>query len=108
MKLSVVIPAYNEEGSIGETVEQIEKVFESVKIEHEILIVNDNSKDNTAKVLDDLCKRFPNVRYVTNPGPNGFGFAIRYGLERYTGDCVAIMMGDLSDSPYDLVRYYTK
>jgi len=107
MKLSIVIPAYNEEESITETIEQIEKVFNSVKIEHEIFVVNDNSKDNTAKVLEELKQKYPSLRYETNHGPNGFGYAVRYGLERFEGDCVAVMMADLSDSPYDLVKFYT-
>jgi dolichol-phosphate mannosyltransferase len=101
------MPAYNEEESIAETIIKIEEAFESVKIEHEILVVNDNSKDNTAKVLDELCAKYPNVKYVTNPGPNGFGYAVRFGLERFSGDCVAVMMADLSDSPYDLIKFYT-
>jgi dolichol-phosphate mannosyltransferase len=106
MKLSVVMPAYNEAESIAETITAIEKAFEKMPVDREILVVNDNSSDNTIEVLDELVKQFPNVRYVTNPGPNGFGYAIRYGLERYTGDCVAVMMADLSDSPFDLVRFY--
>jgi dolichol-phosphate mannosyltransferase len=44
----------------------------------------------------------------TNHGPNGFGYAIRYGLERFSGDCVAVMMSDLSDDPVDLVAFYRK
>lgn len=107
MKLSIVIPAYNEEESITETIDQIEEAFSQVSIDHEILVVNDNSKDNTAQVLEELSIKYPDVKYVTNLGPNGFGYAVRYGLERYSGDCVAIMMADLSDSPYDLIRYYT-
>ncbi|MFN4915012.1 MAG: glycosyltransferase family 2 protein [Sphingomonadales bacterium] len=106
MKLSIVIPAYNEEESITETIEQIETALEKINIPHEILVVNDNSKDNTLQVLEQLAARFSSVCYVTNTGPNGFGFAVRYGLERYTGDCVAIMMADLSDSPYDLIKFY--
>jgi dolichol-phosphate mannosyltransferase len=107
MKLSIVIPAYNEEESITETIDQIEEAFSQVSIDHEILVVNDNSKDNTAQVLEELSRKYPAVKYVTNLGPNGFGYAVRYGLERYSGDCVAVMMADLSDSPYDLIRYYT-
>ena len=106
MKLSIVIPAYNEEESIKETIDQIEEAFSQVAIDHEIVVVNDNSKDNTAQVLEELSKKYPAVTYVTNLGPNGFGYAIRYGLERYSGDCVAVMMADLSDSPYDLIRFY--
>ena len=108
MKLSIVIPAYNEEESISETVDQIEEAFSKVNINHEIFIVNDNSKDNTLEVLKSLSEKYPNLKYETNSGPNGFGYAVRFGLERFSGDCVAVMMADLSDSPYDLIRYYTK
>ena len=108
MKLSIVIPAYNEEESITETIDQIEEALSKVSIDHEIFIVNDNSKDNTLEVLEQLAQKYTAVKYGTNLGPNGFGYAVRYGLERYTGDCVAVMMADLSDSPYDLIRFYTK
>lgn len=107
MKLSIVIPAYNEEGSIAETIEKIEDVFRNMKIEHEIFVVNDNSKDNTLTILEELAKKYPALKYETNKGPNGFGYAVRYGLERFSGDCVAVMMADLSDSPYDLIKFYT-
>jgi dolichol-phosphate mannosyltransferase len=107
MKLSIVIPAYNEEESIAETIDSIENAFASVGIDHEIFVVNDNSKDNTLKVLEMLAEKYPSLHYETNLGPNGFGYAVRYGLERFSGDCVAVMMADLSDSPYDLIRYYT-
>jgi dolichol-phosphate mannosyltransferase len=106
MKLSIVIPAYNEEESIAETIDSIEEAFRNVTIDHEIFVVNDNSKDNTAGVLEILSQKYPSLKYETNEGPNGFGYAVRYGLERFSGDCVAVMMADLSDSPYDLIRYY--
>lgn len=107
MKLSIVIPAYNEEESIVETIDSIENALEKIKIEHEIFVVNDNSKDNTLQVLKQLADKYPSLRYETNTGPNGFGYAVRYGLERFEGDCVAVMMADLSDSPYDLIKYYS-
>ena len=107
MKLSIVIPAYNEEESIEDTINQIEAAFSAVSIDHEIFIVNDNSKDNTLQVLETLAKKYPAVKYETNLGPNGFGYAVRYGLERFSGDCVAVMMADLSDSPNDLIKFYT-
>ena len=108
MKLSIVIPAYNEEESITQTIVSLETALSKVKIDHETLVVNDNSKDNTKVLLKDLAEKYPSVKYVTNPGPNGFGYAVRFGLERFSGDCVAIMMADLSDSPYDLIAYYSK
>ncbi|WP_298222181.1 glycosyltransferase family 2 protein [Flavobacterium sp.] len=108
MKLSIVMPEYNEEESITETIDQNEEAFAKVNIDHETLIVNDNSKDGTLAVLMAFADKYAKVRYETNLGSNGFGYAVRYGLERFSGDCVAIMMADLWDSPYDLIRYYTK
>ncbi|MES2388293.1 MAG: glycosyltransferase family 2 protein, partial [Bacteroidota bacterium] len=69
---------------------------------------NDNSRDKTAEVLLALQAEIPTLVWYTNKGPNGFGYAVRYGLERYSGDCVAVMMADLSDDPADLVKYYRK
>jgi dolichol-phosphate mannosyltransferase len=106
MKLSVVIPAYNEEGSLGETVNTLHKALSDHGIDHEILVVNDNSKDNTIDVLENLKKSIPLLVYYTNPGPNGFGYAVRYGLARFSGECVAVVMADLSDDPNDLIKFY--
>ena len=106
MKLSIVIPTYNEEGNISETVTVLYEVMEKEKIDHEIVVVNDNSKDNTAQILKELKSSIPSLSFYTNQGPNGFGYAVRYGLEHFTGDCVAIMMADLSDDPADLVKFY--
>jgi dolichol-phosphate mannosyltransferase len=106
LKLSIVIPAYNEQESLPETLNTLWQTLVAEHIEHEILVVNDNSKDNTLATLQQLAQQIPSLVYHTNPGPNGFGYAIRYGLERFTGDCVAIMMADLSDSPADLVTFY--
>ena len=106
MKLSLVIPAYNEALSIGDTVSGFTEAIQREQIDYEILVVNDNSRDDTLKILESLAKDNANLRHVTNPGPNGFGYAVRYGLERITGDCVAIVMADLSDSPADLIKFY--
>lgn len=106
MKLSVVIPAYNEEGCLKETIDNLYQTLRKYRIEHEIVVVNDNSKDKTEMILEELRHDVPSLVYYTNSGPNGFGYAIRYGLERFKGDCVAIMMADLSDDPMDLVRFY--
>lgn len=108
MKLSIVIPAYNEEASIEKTVLAFHKELAKQKIPHEIVVTNDNSKDRTEEILKALHKKYPEIRYVNNTPPNGFGFAVRKGLESYTGDCVAIVMADMSDRPIDLVAYYRK
>ena len=106
MKLSIVIPAHNEEGSIEQTVRAFHDELDKENINHEIVVVNDNSKDKTEDILRRLHKEIPQVRYVNNTPPNGFGFGVRRGLEEFKGDCVAIVMADMSDRPVDLVRYF--
>jgi dolichol-phosphate mannosyltransferase len=108
MRLSIIIPAHNEEGHIEETVIQIIKEMTASNIEHEILIINDNSIDLTETILRKLHNDHPSVKYINNDPPNGFGLAIRKGLENYTGDAVAIVMGDGSDSPVDIIKYFKK
>jgi dolichol-phosphate mannosyltransferase len=106
MKLSVVIPAYNEEHNIIKTVYAFYNKLTEEKIEHEILVINDNSNDSTLKVLVSLEKKIPTLRHLTNNGLNGYGYAVRKGLINFNGDCVAVTMADLSDDPADLVKYY--
>ncbi len=108
MKLSIVIPAYNEAESITETLETLYQELKNENIPHQILVINDNSKDNTLQVLQDIQATMPTLAVITNFGPNGFGYAVRKGLENFDGDVVAIMMADLSDSPQDLVKFYRK
>ncbi|HYQ77564.1 MAG TPA: glycosyltransferase family 2 protein [Solirubrobacterales bacterium] len=106
MKLSVVIPAHNEEGSVAATVEGIAERLEREAIEYDVLVVNDASRDRTKEIVDAIGAQNPRVRCLTSYHPPGFGFAVRCGLEQFGGDAVAIMMADGSDSPEDLVAYY--
>lgn len=108
MKLSVIIPAHNEEGAIKSSIIEISTVLLKSNIPHEILVINDNSKDKTEEILKGLKQQIPELTYINNPGENGFGWAVRTGLENFSGDCVAVMMGDMSDSPADLVSFYKK
>jgi dolichol-phosphate mannosyltransferase len=106
MKLSVVIPACNEEGSIADTVRAVTSALQYEDIDYEVVVVDDASTDTTAVVVSRLAEADGRVRYVRSPYRNGFGFAVRAGLEEFTGDAVAIMMADGSDSAADLVGYY--
>lgn len=108
MLYSIVIPTHNEEGSIENTITALIKNFDTEKIPHEILVVNDNSTDGTVKLLERLMTKHPTMRYVNNQPPNGFGLAVRKGLEEFKGDAVAIVMADGSDSSDDVVRFYRK
>jgi dolichol-phosphate mannosyltransferase len=106
LRLSVVIPAHDEAGSIGATVTALASTLTAAGIPHEILVIDDASSDGTAAIVDDVSTRNPSVRCVRSHMPAGFGHAVRAGLDHYTGDAVAIFMADSSDSPSDLVRYH--
>jgi dolichol-phosphate mannosyltransferase len=108
MKLSVVIPAHNEEGHIKNAVESIKNVLVRESIEYEIVVVNDNSTDKTVEIVSNLEKQDSGIRLITNKGRNGFGFAVKKGLEKFTGDAVVITMADSSDDPEDIVKFYRK
>jgi dolichol-phosphate mannosyltransferase len=106
MKLSVVMPAQNEEGSVGATVEGIVAVLEREEISYEIVVVDDGSEDSTGDVVRAIGAANPRVRCHPSHYEKGFGMAIRAGLDVFEGDAVAIVMADASDDPEDLVRYH--
>lgn len=106
--LSIIIPAYNEEDCIVQTVQTISQILEQGKIDYEILVVNDNSKDKTEDLLQQMNSQNDKLRYINNYYPNGFGFAVRCGLENFIGDAVAVVMADSSDAPEDIISYYHK
>jgi dolichol-phosphate mannosyltransferase len=106
VKLSVVVPAHNEAGSIEASVHALTATLEREDIDHEIIVVDDASDDGTGPLVEAIAEHNSRVLCVRSHPPNGFGFAVRSGLDVYTGDAVAIFMADLSDDPEDLVLYY--
>jgi dolichol-phosphate mannosyltransferase len=106
MKLSVLIPAHNEAGSIEDTVRGIVAALTDEGIDHEVLVVDDSSSDGTGEIVARLAEADERVRCVRSPNPPGFGLAVRTGLDEFSGDAVAIVMADASDDPADLITYY--
>jgi dolichol-phosphate mannosyltransferase len=106
MKLSIVMPAQNEEGSVGKTVEGVVAALEREGIDYEVVVVNDDSEDSTEAVVAALGEQNPRIRVHRSHNERGFGNAIRAGLDVFTGDAVVIVMADASDNPDDLIHYY--
>ena len=109
MKLSIIIPAYNESGNITECVRELERVVGNKHgIDYEIIVVDDNSTDATAILVQGMMLESPAIRLVRRRSPGGFGRAIRSGLRAVRGDVVVIFMADLSDYPEDVVACFRK
>jgi len=95
MKLSVIIPAYNEEKNLNTILNRVQKV----NIEKEIIIVDDGSSDNTRKILEGIDQT--NVKVYYHAKNMGKGVAVRTGLQYATGDIVIIQDADLEYDPDD-------
>jgi len=105
MRLSVVIPAHNEAEVIAPTVGAVAAALDASRRDYEIIVVDDASTDGTGQIVAGLAEQNPRIRLLRSHYANGFGFAVRAGLDVFDGDAVAIVMGDGSDDPRDLVRY---
>ena len=92
MKLSIVIPCYNEAKDIASNVEKVKSYLLDKKIDHELLLVNDGSKDNTKEVIESI----PDVKALSYEKNRGKGGAVKFGIEHATGDYVLFMDADLS------------
>lgn len=109
MKLSIIIPAYNESGNIESSLDVLSRVLEEAGVlSYEVIVVDDNSSDDTSKIVQACQQCNENIKLVQKGPPNGFGRAIRAGLEHVSGDVVVPYMADASDDPKDVVLYYKK
>lgn len=104
--LSIVLPARDEEGCIASTVEHLHLELRLNGVPHEIVVVDDGSKDSTWSILQELKSRLPELSPLQNNGQHGFGRAIVYGIDHCRGDAVVIMMADESDDCRDVVKYW--
>ena len=109
-KISVIIPAYNEEESLPILYERMEKLMKSMEnYEFEILFVNDGSKDKTIEIIKDMREKDNRISYVDFSRNFGKEIAMIAGLDYATGDCVIFMDADLQDPPElipKLVKYW--
>ncbi|HHT67315.1 MAG TPA: glycosyltransferase [Erysipelotrichaceae bacterium] len=92
MKLSIIIPCYNEAKDIAKNVDIVKEYLSIHNIEHELILVNDGSKDNTKEIIESI----PDVTALSYEPNRGKGGAVKYGIEQATGDYVLFMDADLS------------
>jgi len=94
MKYSIIIPAYNEEKRISKTVARILEFFEKKKVDFEIIVVNDGSKDKTSEAVKIF--RNKKIRLLEFSPNHGKGFAVKQGMLNAKGDIILFSDADLS------------
>jgi glycosyltransferase involved in cell wall biosynthesis len=114
LELSIVIPAYNEEGRLGRTLSRIREYFAGRSVppgvapeislhQLEILIVDDGSKDGTARIAGDWAREMPCLRFVSNRENRGKGYSVRHGMLEARGRLALFTDADLS-SPIEEIE----
>jgi len=101
VKLSVVIPCYNEKNTIEKIVDLVKGVE---SIEKEIIIVDDASKDGTVDVLKSIEKKYPDIKVIYKEVNKGKGDTLKVGFQHTTGDYVIVQDADLEYDPQDYVK----
>lgn len=110
LSVSIVIPAHNEEDNIETVVQHIIPVLQGATgiSSYELILVNDNSRDNTGAIIDRLSGDDAHIRAVHRASSPGFGNAVKAGLAAASCEIIIPVMGDLSDDPEDIVRLVEK
>jgi len=104
LKLSIVMPVYNEGTVIQETIKRVES---AVKTPHELLIIYDMQEDTTISPVKKLQKKYPNVKLVKNRYKGALN-ALKTGIDKAKGGAICIMMADLTDDPKVLNEMISK
>ncbi|MEA2715594.1 MAG: dolichyl-phosphate beta-glucosyltransferase [Candidatus Parcubacteria bacterium] len=106
MRLSVIIPAYNEEKRLARTLQSVSEYLSRGSYDYEIIIVNDGSTDGTAELARRLAKSFPHMRLIDNSINHGKGFAVRAGMLAAAGDYRLFMDADGSTPIEEVEKFW--
>lgn len=102
---SIVIPVFNEEDSLLELVERIDKATRPLNIAYEILFVNDGSTDKSQEIIESLCSQYPYIHYLTFRRNFGKSAALNAGFKHVHYDVIFTMDADLQDDPVEIPRF---
>jgi len=106
--LSIFFPAYNDSGTIASLVITALRTARTLTPDHEVIVVNDGSKDGTADILDELALLYPQVRVVHHESNRGYGGALRTGFATATRDLVFYTDGDAQYDPAEMAALWRR
>lgn len=104
--LSVIVPCFNEEESLPIFYKEVIKIIKKMKIDFELIFINDGSKDKTLEILRNLAKEDKHVRYISFSRNFGKEAGVLAGLKSSRGDYIVMMDVDLQDPPHLLIEMY--
>ncbi|MEM3833352.1 MAG: glycosyltransferase family 2 protein [Thermoprotei archaeon] len=104
-KLSVILPAYNEGDTIQEAIGKIDRILKNVKLDYELIVVDDGSLDDTRMKAVNYANNNAHVRVIGYGRNMGKGYAMKTGFEHAKGDSVIFLDSDLDIDPRQIVRY---
>jgi dolichol-phosphate mannosyltransferase len=107
-KISVIIPVFNEALNIEVLYSRLKNVFSKIDVQHELIFVNDNSRDTSLQIIKVFASSDKTVKYIDFSRNFGHQVAVSAGLEYCTGDYIAIIDADLQDPPELIIDMYEK
>ncbi|MDD4601673.1 MAG: glycosyltransferase family 2 protein, partial [Negativicutes bacterium] len=104
-KVSVIMPALNEEGNITRAVENALDAFRRLECAGDVIIVNDGSTDRTAQIVEKMSERNPEIRMISHEKTKGIGASFWDGVSVAGGELVVLLPGDGETDAFEILRY---
>lgn len=104
--ISIIMPALNEQQNIFLAVSNTLKAFDDFKINGEIVVINDGSKDKTGEIVKEMMEKDKRIRLINHENPMGIGASFWDGVDNAHGEIVSMFPGDNENDPWETLRYY--
>ena len=108
MDVSVIIPVYNEELNLPKIYDRLKGVMNTMQVSHEFIFINDGSHDKSMQLIKEMAAKDSVIKYINFSRNFGHQIAVTAGLDKSTGNAVAIIDADLQDPPELIIDMYSK
>ena len=106
LDISVIMPALNEEKNITLAIKNVLKALDEAGIIGEIIVVNDGSRDNTEKLVNDYMQTDKRIRVINHDKPFGIGVSFWDGVDNALSGAIVLLPGDNENDPWEIFRYF--
>ena len=106
IRLTIIVPVYNEEESLGQLKSELDKYLNSTTVSSQVLFVNDGSSDNSQAIIEDICSRSHSYHYLALSQNHGLSTAVKAGIDACQTELVGYMDSDIQTTPMDFLNYF--